>query len=74
MSSTKAELIAAVTAVKNIKYITSVLLELGIPCKEPMPIYKNNKSAIEIIDASNKPTAGRSRHIDIQFFAIQEWK
>ena len=46
--------------------------ELGIENNEPTPIYEYNQSAIEIINA-NKPT-GRSRHIDIRFFAIQDWK
>ena len=72
LSSTEAELIAAVTAAKNIKYIRSVLDELGIPESGPTPIYEDNKPAIKIINA-NKPT-GRSRHIDIRFFAIQDWK
>ena len=69
---TEAELIAAATAAKNIKYIRSVMEELGIETNEPTPIYEDSQSVIEIINA-NKPT-GRSRHIDIMFFAIQEWK
>ena len=72
LSSTEAELIAAVTAAKNIKYMRSILEELGHPMEGPTPIYEDNQSAIEIINA-NKPT-GRSRHIDIRFFAIQGWK
>ena len=72
MSSTEAEPIAAVTAAKTVKYIRAVLDELGIKQDEPTPIYEDNKSAIDIINA-NKPT-GRSRHIDIRFFAIQDWK
>ena len=72
LSSTEAKLIAAVTAAKKIKYIQSVLDELGIPESGPTPIYEDNKPAIKIINA-NKPT-GRSRHIDIRFFAIQDWK
>ena len=70
MSSTEAELIAAVTAAKNIKYICSILFELGVPCTGPTPIYKDNKSAIKIINA-NKPT-GRSRHINIRYFWIKD--
>ena len=46
--------------------------DLGIENNDPTPIYEDNQSAIEIINA-NKPT-GKSRHIDIQFFAIQDWK
>ena len=72
LSSTEAELIAAVTAAKTVRFIRSVLTELGFHQMEPTPIYEDNASAIEIINAS-KPT-GRSRHIDIRFFAIQDWK
>ena len=72
LSLTEAELIAAVTAAKNIKYVRSVMKELGIENDDPTPIYEDNQSVIKIINA-NKPT-GRSRHIDIHFFAIQDWK
>ena len=73
MRLTKAKLIAAITKAKNIKYIRSALTELGILYKEPIPIYENNKSAIEIIN-TNKPT-GRSRHIDLRlFFLIKLWE
>ena len=46
--------------------------ELGIENDDPTPIYDDNQSAIKIIDV-NKPTE-RSRHIDVCFFAIQDWK
>jgi hypothetical protein len=36
-----------------------------------MPLYVDNQAAIAMIN-ENKPTP-RSRHIDIQHFAIQEW-
>jgi hypothetical protein len=71
-SSTEAEFIAAVTAAKTAIYLRSVLNELGFPQDEPTPIYEDNASAIEIINAQ-KPTE-RSRHIEIRFFAIQDWK
>ena len=72
LSSTEAELIAAVTAAKTAWFLRSVLWELGFPQDGPTPIYEDNKSAIDIVN-SNKPTE-RSRHIDIWFFAIQDWK
>jgi hypothetical protein len=71
-SSTEAEFIAAVTAAKTAIYLRSVLDELGFKQDEPTPIYEDNASAIEIINAQ-KPTE-RSRHIEIRFFAIQDWK
>ena len=71
LSSTEAELIAAVTAAKTARFIRSVLQELGFPQTGPTPIYEDNKPTIDIVN-SGKPTQ-RSRHIDIRFFAIQDW-
>jgi len=71
LSSTEAEFIAAVTAAKTAKYIRSVLKELGFEQSAPTPMCEDNKPTIDII-ASQKPTE-RTRHIDIRFFAIQDW-
>jgi hypothetical protein len=71
-SSTEAEFLAAVLAAKQVKFVRAILLELGFPQEGPTPIYEDNQSAIHMINAQ-KPTE-RSRHIDIQFFAIQDWK
>ena len=46
--------------------------ELGFTQHSPTPIYEDNKSAINIVNA--KVPTERSRHIDIQHFAIQDWK
>jgi KUP system potassium uptake protein len=72
LSSTEAEFIAAVTAAKVAKYLRSVLAELDFPQSSPTILYEDNLSAIMMIN-ENKPTS-RSRHIDIQHFAIQEWQ
>ena len=71
-SSTEAEFLAAVHAAKIAKYLRSILAELGYPQREPTTLYEDNAAAILMINAS-RPTS-RSRHIDIQHFAIQEWK
>jgi len=71
LSSTEAELIAAVTAAKTAKFLRSILHELGFTQHEPTPIYEDNQPTIDIVN-SQKPTE-RTRHIDIRFFAIQEW-
>ena len=71
LSSTEAELVAAVTAAKTARFVRAVLSELGFPQNEPTPIYEDNKPTIDIVN-SKKPTQ-RSRHIDIRFFAIQDW-
>ena len=71
-SSTEAEFIAAVTAAKIARYLRAILRELGFRQRAPTPIYEDNMSAIKIVNA-RIPTE-RSRHIDIQHFAIQDWK
>jgi hypothetical protein len=71
-SSTEAEFIAAVLADKVARYLRSVLIDLNFPPTGPTLIYEDNSSAIQIINA-RQPT-DRSRHIDIQYFAIQDWK
>ena len=71
-SSTEAEFIAAVHAGKVAKYLRSVLSDLGYQQNGPTPIYEDNQAAIAMIN-HDKPTP-RSRHIDIQWFAINEWR
>jgi ribonuclease HI len=71
-SSNEAEFIAAVSAAKAGKDLRAILLDLGFSQTLPTPIYIDNSSAIQIINA-RRPT-DRSRHIDIQACAIQDWK
>ncbi len=71
-SSTEAEFIAAVHAAKTAKYLQSVLDELDFQQKQQTPLYEDNLAAIKMVN-SEKSTR-RSRHINIQHFAIQEWK
>lgn len=71
-SSTEAEFLAAVAAAKVAKYLRSILQDLGYPQDGPTPLYEDNESCIKMINAG-RPTE-RSRHIDIQHFAIQDWK
>jgi Reverse transcriptase (RNA-dependent DNA polymerase) len=71
-SSTEAEFVAAVQLAKVIKYLRSILHQLTYTQTDPTPIFEDNQAAIAMIN-STKPTP-RSRHIDIQYYAIQEWK
>lgn len=71
-SSTEAEFLAAVHTAKVVKYVRSILEQLTLPETGPTPIYIDNASAILMVNA-NRPTE-RSRHIDIQHFAIQDWR
>ena len=72
-SSTEAEFIAAVDAAKTAKYLRQILSQLGMPPEGPTKIYCDNSSAIHIINDNRMPTE-RTRHLDIRWFAIQDWK
>ena len=69
-SSTEAEFYAAVMAAKDAKYIRAILRELGFSMDKPTQIYCDNQSTIKMVN-SKIPT-GRSWHICIQWFAIQD--
>ena len=71
-SSTEAEFLAAVTATKHAKYLHAIMSQLGFPPTRPTVLHCDNQLAINMINA-RVPTE-RSRHIDIQHFAIQDWK
>ena len=71
-SSTEAEFLTAVHAAKIAKYLRSILSELGYPQIGPTTLFEDNAAAILMVNAS-RPTP-RARHIDIQHFALQEWK
>jgi hypothetical protein len=71
-SSTEAEFIAAVSSAKVAKYLRSILAQLGFAQVGPTQLHEDNESTIKMVNA-DKPTE-RSRHIDIQYFAIQDWR
>ena len=71
-SSTEAEFYAAVTCAKAVKYLRYVLQELDALRPGATPLYVDNQAAIAMINES-RPTP-RARHIEIQHFAIQEWR
>ena len=70
-SSTEAKFVAAVHAAKTARYLQSVLKDLGFAQEQPTVLYEDNEAAIAMINQC-KPTTC-SRHINVQFFAIQDW-
>eukprot|EP00957_Ditylum_brightwellii_P210236 15364714-Ditylum_brightwellii.AAC.1 len=70
-SSTKAEFVQAVSAVKIAKYLQTVLNELGIQQCRPTMIYEDNAAAT--MKAINSRPNGWTQHIDISYSALQEW-
>jgi len=71
-SSTEAEFIAAIYTAKAVKHLRSVLQYLHLLPSKPTIIYEDNKAAIDMINDSKLTT--QLHHIDVQHFAIQEWR
>ena len=72
-SSTEAEFIAAYDAAKTCKYLRYVLRDLGYPQEGPTEIYIDNEAALKIINDNQAPTI-RTRHLDIRYFSLQDWR
>ena len=75
-ASENKELHAACTAAKVARCLRTILQELGFPPDGPTKLHEDNASTIKIVNATavaREPTE-RSRHIDIQIFAIRDWK
>jgi hypothetical protein len=70
-SSTEAEFVAACDAGKIALYLRSILAELGIPQTQATVLYEDNVGA-QLMANAGQPTK-RTRHMDIKFFALQDW-
>ena len=71
-SSTEAEFLVPMATTKHALYVRAIMTNLGFPPKGPSVMWCDNQLAINMINA-RVPTE-RSHHIDIQHFAIQDWK
>ena len=71
-SSTEAEFYAAVFCAKLVKYFRYILQDLAALPDGPSPLHIDNEAALNIVN-EYRPTP-RARHVDIQHFAIQEWR
>jgi len=68
-SSTEAEYVAASEAVKEIKWLRNLMMEIGLIPKE-ITLHVDNQSAIRQI--KNVDTNKRSKHVDIRYHSIRE--
>ena len=50
-----------------------ILKQLGYEQKKPTPIHIDNMSTLQIINNNTSPTE-RTRHLDIRYYAIQDWR
>jgi hypothetical protein len=68
-SSTESEFI---TAAKLARYLRTVLKQLGFPQTKPTVILIDNLSDLKIINDNTSPP-DQTHHMDLHFFAIQDW-
>jgi hypothetical protein len=66
-----AEFVVCVRTGNSARYLRSILKDLGLHQNYPTIIYVDNLAAIMMANAG-KPTE-RSRHIDVQYFALLQW-
>jgi hypothetical protein len=71
LSSCEAELVALVDTSKRLRSIRNIILGLGIPMNTPTTVFCDNEGAKKVAEATG--TTKRLRHVDMQYFAIQEW-
>ncbi|POM69722.1 Polyprotein [Phytophthora palmivora] len=70
LSTTEAEYIALCYCMQELIYIKLLLRELGCESSKPTLIMEDNQSCIKIYN--NPELHGRSKHIDIKYFFVQE--
>jgi hypothetical protein len=71
LSATESEIIAGCDAGKVIKYFRQLFKDLRLPLTPPTPTGEDNDGTIRV--ASHHRSSGRTRRMDIQNFATQEW-
>jgi hypothetical protein len=71
LSATESVIIAGCDAGKVIKYFRQLFIDLRLPLSSTTPTGEDNEGTIKV--ASHHRSSGRTRHMDIQNFATQEW-
>jgi hypothetical protein len=71
LSSTEAKIIAGCEAGKVIMYFRQVFIDLRFPITGPTLTDEDNEGTIAL--ASHRSSSGRTHHLDIKYFATQEW-
>ena len=71
LSTTEAEYVALSEAVREIKFITQVLVSMNLPVEYPIMVHVDNVGAIFL--ANNKTTSDRTKHVDIRHHFVREY-
>ena len=69
----EAEFIATYDGAKTAKYLRYVLKDLRYKQVGRTEIHIDNLAALKIINDNQAPTI-RTRHLDIRFFSLQDWR
>ena len=72
LSVTEAEAIAATECAQDMLFIMHVLESMELKVKKPMPLYCDNKGAIDLINGWS--VAGRTRHISTKIHFLRDLK
>jgi hypothetical protein len=70
-SSTVAEFIGTHASCQTIAWVTNLLTEMKIKLKQPVTLYQDNTSTINIM--YKKGNEARTKHIDLRFNIIREF-
>ena len=70
LSSTKAEYRGAAVAACEAVWLTRILKDLGIPIKDPTPLFCDNMCTIYL--ARNPVFHARTKHIEVHYHFIRE--
>ena len=62
---------ALCSMVCEVKYLRSLMAELGFPQEEPTLIWEDNRATIMIAE-NDSSSAGRCKHIDVRFRFVAE--
>ena len=72
-SSPEVELVAANSTWKIARYQRHILIELEFAQEEPTKVHIDNLPSLQIINKNTSPTE-QSRHMDIRFLSLKDWK
>jgi hypothetical protein len=71
LSSMESEIVVGCEAGKHIKYFRKLFTDLRFALTGPTPTGEDNQGTVMI--AHHRRPSGRTRHMDLQYFATQEW-
>ena len=70
-SACESEFLCSVTCAKVALYTRQVAIDIKVPQRTASPLYGDNEGTERL--ANHRKPSGRTRHLDIKLYAIQEW-